>query len=164
MNEVKVLPVSEIYEGQCLHVNGFPFVKNNFDYEFTSNNEDFDHATNIVRHHIVGCCVVAEGSNEPRIRFDLTCGYPGHEEVNGMSGGLVLNVPCLGGTQYWVGMAVQVDEKNECLDFIPAASLIDAIKNYKKSTPKVIDPAAYLESEWSDAWLSAEGRQANLGM
>ncbi|PZW54564.1 hypothetical protein F477_01349 [Pseudomonas sp. URIL14HWK12:I3] len=120
--------------GLILLAAGYPIDEN---HVMPAVGGEHDFVTNLSRRTYPGFCVVEEGN--PYIRFERQ--YT-HEEMNGMSGGVVTNVEPVAKDTRWVGMIQKAG--NGTLRFYPAYLILPALLRYREAPNYIIDPAANL--------------------
>ena len=133
---VNVIREGEFYEGWILLASGYPIDENLVEW---SDDGKHDYKTNLRRSTFPGFCVFNGG--KPYVEFKLE---HSHADMNGVSGGVVTNVPSPGDQIGWAGMIQKAGNGN--LWFYPAYLLYPAIMRYRESPSYVIDPAANLVS------------------
>lgn len=128
------LPIKSIYEGMYLIVSGFPSQRNGINYHY-ENEAPFVHTVNLSKDIWPGICVFENGFPAVKLNKELT-----HDELNGMSGGIVTNLQPKPNQTEWVGLIQKAG--NGYVHFYPAAWIIPAIKRFRDSESYIIDPAA----------------------
>ncbi|WP_139171552.1 hypothetical protein [Modicisalibacter muralis] len=123
------------FNGQLLIASGYPIKDNLFTHDDFG---EYTHHTNIQRKIITGLCQNAD--EEPYINLDLTEGGEySHQELNGMSGGLILNVHSEESSLSWLGMILTGG--NNIIRFCPAKIIYPAIQRYLDAPFEIIDPS-----------------------
>lgn len=130
------LPLKAIYEGMYLIVSGFPAQRNNINYHY-EDDAPFVHTVGLSKDIYPGVCIYENGFPIVKLRENLT-----HDELNGMSGGIVTNLQLKPNQTEWVGLIQKAG--NGYVHFYPAAWIIPAIKRFRESECYIIDPAAEL--------------------
>ncbi|BEP96246.1 hypothetical protein GmRootA79_46300 [Acidovorax sp. A79] len=138
-----VLTREEHFEGQFLLVSGYPFEQNEFHFDPIG---EYTHSTSLNRHTIPG--IFSPEKPFGFISFDAVDADIQHENVTGMSGGVVCNVQPKANQVKLAGIPVSAGD-NKCR-FIPAYVFIDAILNYKNSSCRVVDPISAAEVNLDD--------------
>lgn len=128
------LPVKSIYEGMYLIVSGFPAQRNEINYHYEED-APFVHTINLSKNILPGKCVFENDFPVVKLKNDLT-----HDELNGMSGGIVTNFQPKSNQTEWVGLIQKAG--NGYVHFYPAAWIIPAIRRFRESDSYIIDPAA----------------------
>ena len=133
-SESSVMKKSEFFEGQYLLVTGYPFERNNFDFNPIDHN--YTHSTKIQRHSIPG--IYINSASLGYISFEMTKGDYQHENLNGMSGGAIYNIQPKANMVKLAGIPITAG--NNICRFIPSYLFVNALMQYKKSSFTVIDP------------------------
>ena len=129
----KGIDKSQFFNGQLLIANRYPFKRNFFEFESIG---DFTHSTQVQRHSIPGSCIVSD--NEIKVYFSTDTDVT-HEDVNGMSGGVICNVEQKANQVKYAGMIVSAGN-NKC-GFIPSYLVYEAVTQYQSCSHEIIDPA-----------------------
>ncbi|SFL99414.1 hypothetical protein [Nitrosomonas communis] len=145
-----VLSKKEFYEGQFLLISGYPFEKNHFDFPLVS--EKYTHSTIIHRQTIPG--ILIKPDDIGYISFQLTDGDFQHENLDGMSGGVVYNVMPKANQIRLAGIAITAG--NNICRFIPSYLFIDAILDYQNASYKIIDPIINKPLSLERLWMIQE--------
>ncbi|MFU7284410.1 hypothetical protein ACM74D_22815 [Pseudomonas aeruginosa] len=135
------LPLKSMFEGMYLIVSGFPAQKNNINYHY-EDDAPFAHTVGLSKDIYPGICVYENDFPSVKLKGNLT-----HDELNGMSGGIVTNLQPKPNQTEWVGLVQKAG--NGYVHFYPAVWIIPAIKRFRESEYYIIDPAA----ELSDPYL-----------
>lgn len=130
-----------MFEGMYLIVSGFPAQKNNINYHY-EDHAPFTHTVGLSKDIYAGICVYESDFPSAKLKRSLT-----HDELNGMSGGIVTNLQPKPNQTEWVGLVQKAG--NGYVHFYPAVWIIPAIKRFRESEYYIIDPAA----ELSDPYL-----------
>lgn len=133
-DSVVCLKQDEFQEGLIFLAAGYPIEEN---HVMPAGEGEHDFATNLHRFTYPGFCTMENGN--PYLRFERE--YT-HEEMNGVSGGVVTNVEPNAEQTRWVGMIQKAG--NGTLRFYPAYLILPAILKYREAQTYVIDPAANL--------------------
>ncbi|WP_280569363.1 hypothetical protein [Chromohalobacter sp. 296-RDG] len=130
--------VSDFFNNQILISSGYPTKTNEFIHE---NIGDFTHKTYLNRKIIPGICVVED--NEPYISLERTEGgnYE-HDDIKGMSGGIVFNVQPETEQINWCGLILTAG-KNK-IRFCPSRLILPAIERYDQASKTIVDPSVHL--------------------
>lgn len=168
----KIILKNQFFEGQFLNCAGFPFEKNDFEYDVADDMKDkgFTHSTKLIRHIDQGFCLFDE-QGKPFLalrKYLIENGivdksFLGAEESiddsfsrDGMSGGVVFNIMEDGVEPLWAGMVVS-GSSNLLRRFIPAYVMKDAILNHKSAKCIVLD----YEKEARDDSFESGGHKIN---
>jgi len=135
-NNTFISKKEDFYEGRILQISGFPFEKNSFDWDIEHPDPNITHSTRIQRHHITG--VFIDDKELGYISFEITDADVQHENVNGMSGGVVYDIQDKANQTKFCGIVVTIS--NNICRFIPSYILYDAVINYQNSTSIIVDP------------------------
>lgn len=132
-----ILTEQQYFETQLVTINGYPLNQNAYNYEDPP--EGFTHATYIQRVSLVGQNKRHDGG----WAIDTSIGesIPTHDNINGMSGGCLINVNVPENQLKWVGLIQAVDGQN-MLRYIPSFILKPTLLNYSSARSTLIDPAA----------------------
>lgn len=130
------LPLRSLYKNMYLVASGFPAYKNNIKYNL-EDNAPFVHEVGLSKSIYPGLCDFQDGFPIARLREKYS-----HEELVGMSGGIITNLQLKANKTEWVGMIQKAG--NGILHFYPAVWIIPAIRRFRESESYLIDPAALL--------------------
>ncbi|MCX2690107.1 hypothetical protein OO256_06400 [Pseudomonas sp. DCB_CB] len=133
-NSPQGLPLQSIFEGMYLIVSGYPAQRNEINYHY-ENDAPFVHTVNLSKDILLGKCVIENGFPVVKLNKNST-----HDELNGMSGGIVTNLQPKPNQTEWVGLIQKAG--NGYVHFYPAAWIIPAIRRFKECECYIIDPAA----------------------
>lgn len=138
---VGVLNRKEFFDGQLLIGSGFPTVFN--DYQYGGDDEfgpGMPQLTKIQRHHATGSLVRGEGPND--FYFKPSDPNIGHDSLNGMSGGSLVNIYHKSRKTRWAGMLKAVNTLTNLVQFIPAYAILPILHRYAESKRYNLDPNA----------------------
>lgn len=138
---IKGIRANYMFNGMRLLASGFPVIDNEIDYEKGG-------TTNLCRRIVSGVFFKEKHSFCMVLDHQLS-----HDELNGMSGGVVSNVTPIPRLTQWVGMIQR--GSNGRIIFCPACYIIPAIKEYWKAGYCNLDPSTQLTS--LDKELSIDG-------
>ncbi len=130
----KGVDFSELYEGMLLVASGYPINENPIDYPY---GDEFNCATVINKRIRLGIC--NKFGDSYCVKFPDGAS---HDDLNGMSGGVVSNVMPKANQTEWVGMIQKGG--GGLLHFYPACWIIPAIKRFREASYYAIDPAQAL--------------------
>lgn len=130
--------VPDFFDGQVLISSGYPTKTNEFSYEEIG---DFTHKTYLNRQITPGICVIE--NNEPYISLEHTEGGSyDHNDINGMSGGIVFNAQPEVSRTNWCGLILTAG-KNK-IRFCPSRLILPAIERYDQAPKTIVDPSVHL--------------------
>ncbi|SOC53911.1 hypothetical protein SAMN05421509_10310 [Chromohalobacter canadensis] len=130
--------VPDYFSGQTLISSGYPKKNNEFYYEET---EGFTHKTYLNRQILSGICEIENG--EPYISLEHTeGGNYDHDDINGMSGGIVFNTQPEMAQTNWCGLILTAG-KNK-IRFCPSRLILPAIERYDQAPKTIVDPSIHL--------------------
>lgn len=132
----------QLWGGKYLFIAGYPFSKNEYEYENVE--EGFTHGTLFQRFIYMG----VYHDYGPYICHDGLKAKLSHEKVTGMSGGAVVGMYRNADEVKLSG--ILVSHSGGKSRFIPSYVFIDALLNYTKSKSYIVDPATVPREELLD--------------
>lgn len=149
-----LLEYEQFFDGQFLIISGYPFRKNNFNFENPP--DGFTHTTTNHRQSIPGVLRI-NNRNEMLITYEFTDADVQHDFLNGMSGGVVFNVmPNIEETKL---AGINLSGGNNISRFYPSFAFANAISRYRDCECQIIDPTSHLTLDYPPSNLSVEEQE-----